>query len=122
MSRTPGERARRVLPLLYRRAVGDQRGDTAGGVGARDLPTGGAFFERDDLRFVAVLVNVFDTQRGFAFADLLRVGDGPALDGGVGVPEVFRKTGFGAFLSGLPQGGLQLAGVAGEIQIGRAHV
>src|ERR1017187_568304 len=73
----------------------------------------GASFEGNELRFVAVLVDVFDAQRGIQVPDMPRVGDGHAFDRGVRIPEIFREDEFGAFFDGLPQGGLHLAGVTG---------
>src|ERR1017187_7283067 len=62
----------------------------------------GASFEGNELRFVAVLVDVFDAQRGIQVPDMPRVGDGHAFDRGVRIPEIFREDEFGAFFDGLP--------------------
>src|ERR1700680_856644 len=97
-----------ALNLLNRGSVWDQGLDSLVAVGASDLPAVWTFLQVHCLGFVAVLVDVFHSHLRLQIGDLLRIGDGNALDSGVRISQVFRETGFGGLCQRSPEGGLHL--------------
>src|ERR1700694_1977774 len=92
-----------ALNLFNRGSVRDQGLDSFIAVSGSDLPAVWTFLQVHRLGFVAVLVDVFHSHPRFQIADLLRIGDGNALDRGIRVFQVFSETGFGGLCQRLPE-------------------
>src|SRR5262249_1996889 len=102
-------------PLLNRSAVGNQCLNTLAPVHSDDLPCLSGFLEVENLRFIAILIHVFDADLHLANAELLGIGNRNSFDGRVRIFQVTAEALWASLTDGLFQGGPHFVGIAREV-------